>query len=123
MKRLIPVFLLALALAGCANLPNPFASFSNPLTTPTLAAVESTYGAALSVAVGYRDACAARTIPVSCRTVVPIVQAYGKRAQGAIVAARGFVKNNPKLDATSLLIAAQTAVTDFKDVQNKLGVK
>lgn len=106
LRRLLPIF-FALALTACASIPNPF-------TAPTLAAVESSYGAALAVAVNYRDACAQRLIPSSCRTVVPVVQVYGARAQSAVLVARNFVKNNPTLDATSILSTAQDAIEMFK---------
>lgn len=122
MKRLIP-FILLLALAGCGSIPNPFKDFSNPLTRTTLVEVENAYGAALSVAVGYRNACADRLIPPSCRPIVKKIQSAGAKAQGAVVAARKFVKNYPMLDATQAIGAAKAAVDDFKAEQTRLGVK
>ena len=104
------------ALAACASIPNPF-------TKPTLAAVEASYGAALSVAVGYRDACAKRLIPPDCRTIVPKVQSYGAQAQSAVLVARRFVKNNPTIDATAVLTTAQDAVNALKANTPTTGVK
>ena len=117
LRKLLP-FLLALGLMGCTTV----ASINNPISTPTLAAVESSYGAALSVAVGYRDACAQRLIPSSCRPIVAQLQTYGRQAQGAVVAARNFVRNNPTIDPVSAVLAAQAAVSDFKEAQTRLGV-
>lgn len=114
--RILYVFFGVALLAGCASIPNPF-------NKPTLAGVENAYGAALSVAVGYRDACSARLIPPSCRPIVKEVQTYGAKAQASIVVARSFVKNNPTLDITSTLAAAQAAVDDFKNAETRLGVK
>ena len=122
MKRIIPVLLLAFVLAGCASLPNPFTAVSNPFDTPTLAKVETAYGAALSIAVGYRRACAERSIPPSCRPIVKQLQAQGARAQAAVVAARKFVKNYPQISAASAIGAAKAAVEDFKAEQTGLGV-
>lgn len=107
MKKVLLALVLSFALTACASIPNPF-------TAPTLAAVESSYGAALALAVNYRDACAQRLIPASCRTVVPVMQSYGARAQSAVLVARNFVKNNPTLDATSILSTAQDAIEMFK---------
>ena len=115
MKKILAVVALSLFITACASIPNP-------VSKPTLASVESSYGAALSIAVGYRDACAKRQIPPSCRPIVFQLQAYGRKAQAAIVSARNFVKNNPTLDVTSALLAAKTAVDDFKAVQTRNGV-
>lgn len=115
MKRLILSIVLTLALTACA-------AIKNPVDTPKLATVEASYGAALSIAVGYRDACAKRLIPPDCRPIVKQIQAYGIRAQNAIVYARSFVRKNPTLDATVAIRVAQDAVTALKDYQAKAGV-
>lgn len=115
MKKLIVAVVLALALTACASVKNPF-------DTPKLATVEASYGAALSLAVGYRDACAQRLIPPDCRPIVKQIQAYGLRAQNAVVYARSFVRNNPTIDATDAIRVAQDAVTALKDYQVKAGV-
>jgi len=115
MKKIILAVVLSLSLTACASIKNPF-------DKPTLAAVESGYGAALSLAVGYRDACAKRQIPPSCRPIVAELQFYGRKAQAAVVSARNFARNNPTLDITSALLAAKAAVDDFKAVETKHGV-
>lgn len=123
MKRILAITVLALSLAGCANLPNPFASITNPFSTPTLATVEAAYGTALSIAVGYHDACSQRLIPPSCRPIVQTLQTYGLKAQAAIVSARNFVKNYPTINAASAISAAQAAVSDFQNAEASNGVK
>lgn len=105
-------FAVVFTLAACASIPNPF-------NKPTLAAVEASYGAALSLAVGYRDACALRRIPPDCRLIVPRVQKYGAVAQAEMLVARRFVKDNPTIDATTVLITAQDAVTALKNATPK----
>ena len=117
MRKLL-VICFALALAGCASL-----SIKNPFTTTTLGDVEAAYGTALSIAVGYRDACAQRLIPPSCRTIVPQVQRYGVQAQNAIVYARSFVRNNPTLDPTTAVKIASDAVSAFSSFEAQAGVK
>ena len=116
MKKFVLALSFALALTACA-------SIHNPITTPTLASVESSYGVALSLAVGYRDACAERKIPPSCRPIVVALQTYGAKAQSAVIAARNFVKNNPTISATSALLAAKAAIDDFSAAEATYGVK
>ena len=116
MKRILISLVLALTLTACAAIKNPF-------DKPKLVTVEASYGAVLSLAVGYRDACAKRLIPPDCRPIVKQMQAYGLRAQNAIVYARTFSKNNPTLDATDAILVARDAVTVLKDYQSKVGVK
>lgn len=108
--------LLALGLSACAT-------FQNPVNQSQLTTVEAAYGTALSIAVAYRDACAQRIIPSSCRPIVVQMQNFAAKAQGAIVAARTFVSNNPTLSAVTVLTAAQQAVGDFQAVQAQYGVK
>ena len=80
-------------------------------------------GAALAVAVGYRDACAARAIPSSCRPIVFRLQEVGRQAQASVLAARNFVRNYPTLSAANAINAAQDAVNFFKSTQSSLGVQ
>lgn len=114
MKRFAVPILLALAVAGCA-------SIVNPINTTRLGQIESSYGVALSVAVAYRDLCAKRLISPDCRTVVPKVQAADRAAQASLATAREFVKNNPTLNAFSVLEAAQAAVDGLKAVTPRIG--
>jgi len=116
MKRFLVAISLALALTACA-------SISNPIKPNNLAQVESAYGAALSIAVGYRDACANRLIPPSCRPIVKQVQAYGAKAQAAVIYARSFVRNNPTLDASNAIAIAQDAVAVLQTYETNAGVK
>ncbi len=114
MKKLL-VLGMCLWLGACA-------SISNPITGNALTNVESAYGVALSAAVAYKQLCVQRTIPSSCRTVVVQMQQAGIKVQGAIIAARNFVKNNPTLDPASAIAAAQVALSDFQTVQTANGV-
>lgn len=114
MRKLVLV--LALILGGCASLP----SVPNPLSPSSLYDIENAYGVALSQAVAYRgrplckvghlesvtNICARRSI------IVRLQKADGK-AQIALANAKAFVRDNPTLDATSVLAIAQAAVTTF----------
>jgi len=119
MKRIV-VLALALALAGCVNgqVINPFASFNNPLSKDSLAKLEAAYGAAASVALGYRNACAKGSIPAACKPIVKQIQLADRYAYNQIVVVRNFVKNNPTVDASSVIATAQQAVTAFQNAAN-----
>lgn len=116
MKKLAVV--LVLFLGACATI-------QNPVTANELAAVESAYGVTLSVAVAYRNACARKASYVypSCRSIVPRLQAAGRSAQTAVVAARKFVRENPTIDASSLISVARLAVDQFKTIADTNGVR
>ncbi len=122
MKKLLLACLVALPLAACASMPNPFTSIANPLGTTQLGTIESAYGVALSAAVAYHDVCVKRIIPPSCRPIVLQLQQKARLVQGAIVAARGVAKN-PTLDAVSAIATAQQALNDFQNFQAANGVK
>lgn len=120
MKKLI-VLALSLSLAGCAF--NPLASFSNPVSGDALAKAEADYGAALSIAVAYRNSCAQRLIPPACRPIVKQIQNAENYAHSQILVARNFVNNNPTVDATVLIMTAQQAVAAYQTVASTNGVK
>lgn len=120
MKKVFIVCALGLSLAGCSSLQwlNPFAAYTNPVSNDTLVKVEASYGAAVSVAVAYHDACAKREIPPSCRPIVKQIQNADAYAHAQIVVARNFVQNNPTVDASALITTAQAAVAAFTTVAN-----
>lgn len=114
------VVVLALLLGGCST---DLLRFHNPVGATQLGSVESAYGLALSAAVAYRNACARRVIAATCRPIVVQLQRAGRLAQTNIVAARTFIRQNPTLDASSVITAAQGAVTAFRDIETQYGVQ
>lgn len=117
MKKLI--LLLAIGLAGCAN---GFGTFTNPLNADRLATVNASWGAALALGANYRDACANRLIPPSCRTITVNLQRAAIPVQAAVKAA-----NNASLAATTNAVAlietASGAINDYKVLQMQYGVR
>ncbi len=114
--------LLALALGACATI-------QNPINTTQLAQVESGYGIALSAAVAYLNLPLCRTgtsasLSNICaqRSVIVKLQAAAAKTQGAIVAARNFIKNNPTINVASAVGIAQAALNDFQTVESMYGV-
>ena len=100
----------------CVLLVSACTTVNNPLTPNRLATLESSYGVLLSAAVAYRNACARRALPASCRPIVVEIQKAGAVAQTRVLALRGFVRANPTIDATALLVAAESAVDAFRQV-------
>lgn len=115
MKR-IGALLIVLLLSACTTL-------NNPLTPNRLAALESAYGVVLSAAVAYRNSCARGALPRSCRSITVELQRAGSVAQLRVVSLRRFVRENPTLDASTLLVAAESAVDAFNQVSLVYGVK
>lgn len=115
MKKL-GVLLIVLVLSACSTI-------NNPLTQNRLAALESAYGVVLSAAVAYRNSCARGALPRSCRPITVELQKAGAVAQARVVSLRAFVRENPTLDAGSLLIAAESAVDAFQQVATVYGVR
>lgn len=118
MKRIILALTLALSVAACATIPNP-------ISTTSLATIESAYGVALAGAVAYRNrprctTSALESVSNLCarRSIVLKLQAADRKAQVALGKATIFIKNNPTLDASSLLQAAQGAVDVLNQIQS-----
>lgn len=113
--RKILVLLGALALAGCA-------SFQNPLTQNRLDTINASWGATLALGANYRDACASRIIPSTCRPIVVKLQQAAIPVQAAVKAA-----NTAALGATTNAAAlaelASGAINDYKVLQMTYGVK
>jgi ABC-type uncharacterized transport system substrate-binding protein len=123
MGKLLAVAALALALGGCATI-------RNPVDVPQLAAIESAYGIALSLAVAYRDLplCRTGTSPglqnvCAKRSVVVRLQRADRDAQIALAAARSFVRANPTLSAASVLAVAQNAVSALQAIETNEGLR
>ena len=126
MKRIIGILILGLALTGCAA----FGSIKNPITADRLAAIESSYGIALSAAVAYRNTRLCKkneqaTLSNVCayRSVILKLQAADRVAQRSLIDARKFIRENPTLDAFSVINVAQQAVTTFQTIQAEYGVR
>lgn len=119
MRKILAIVALGLFLGGCALTT----SYNNLLDKRSLANVESAYGITLTAAVTYRDLCAKKIIArATCAPVVAKLQAADRKAQVALKNLRSFVRNNPTLDATSLLLSVKNAVDNFKAIAAANGV-
>jgi ElaB/YqjD/DUF883 family membrane-anchored ribosome-binding protein len=134
---LAPV-LLALALGGCsaANNVGGFLSalssgVTNPITASNIYELKNTYAATAELAVAYRKKCygqpyAALTAdPIlkplcqNRRAVVRQIQKTKAVASAAVKKADKFVKDNPTINASTVVNEAWSAVTAFQSAVPK----
>lgn len=107
---------LLLAVAACV-------SIKQPISYNELGAVESAYGVLLSQAVAYRNLPLCHTGTVATlqnicaqRSVIIKLQQADLIAQRAITTANSFVEQNPTLDPTAVIAAAQSALSAFQSI-------
>lgn len=132
MKRFLLIALLALG--GCATMPDgtkvflPTASVKNPVTPASLYDIKATYTIAQAGAAAYIDryraghrctktALESVTNVCSRRSVVLRLQQADRTAQIAIGRVDAFIRDNPTIDASAVVSAAQMAVGAFYDIQ------
>lgn len=133
MKRLI-ILALALALGACTTLPNgktiflPTASIANPVTLTSLYDIKASYAIAQAGADAYiqryrdghrctKTALESVTNLCSRRSIVLKLQNADRVAQIAIGRADTFIRDNPTIDASAVIAAAQSAVSAFFEIQ------
>jgi len=133
MKRFVFI-LFALSLAGCATLPDgtkvflPTASVANPVTPSSLYDIQATYVIAQAGANAYiqryrdghrctKDALESINNICSRRSVVVKLQNADFKAGITIGRAATFIRDNPTIDASAVIAAAQAAVKTFYDLQ------
>lgn len=123
--------IVMLALGGCAGAFDPSKksvleggpSFVAPIVNPLVGhqaqfnIVNNSYGGALAVFVNFRDACADRVLPPTCRTAVQRTQPYIVRAERARQGAINFMAKYPTLNAVQAVEAFRDTVNDFKVIQ------
>ena len=121
-SRVLAAVIFAIGVSAC--------TLSLPTSNNQVAGVYSAYGIALSAAVAYRNRPLCKTGETTTlsnicaeRHVVVAIQSADRQAQGALTAMANFVKNNPTLDASNVIIAAQQAVADFNKVESTYGVQ
>jgi Na+/H+-translocating membrane pyrophosphatase len=125
MKQIFAIILIAFSLGGCIPV-GP--SVPNPVTPTSLYDVKATYAIAQAGAdtyvQRYRDGfrCTKTRLEsvtnlCSRRSIVIKMQNADRVAGIALGQAETFIFNNPMLDATSVISAAQRAVTAFYQIQ------
>lgn len=122
MKRFLIMALVGLSLAGCAG-RLPSLNLNTTVTLNTMLGIESAYGIALSAERSYKELCRAKVIPSDCRVVVVRLQQADAKAIQSIKSANNFIKSYPTIDATNVIGAAQSAVSNLQAILSTTGVK
>lgn len=127
MKRIL-IVALALSLAGCAGTVDKINSVYTAVTSPTtIYQVKNAYAAGDQLVIDYRKYCWSKpyaaivTDPVAkplCqnrRAIVRTAQSARAKASAAIKQAEAFIASNPTLNAGSVISAARSAVTAYRN--------
>lgn len=116
MKKVIIAIVFALGVSACdpVTIPNPFQTYQNPVTASNLYEANLAYDAALKAFNKMKSLCAQRVIPNSCRTYVLKGQQIIPKAESARKIAQDFIRQNPTLDATSLVKAFTALVGNLQ---------
>lgn len=140
MKRFAIVFALALTLGGCAGTPVGDAirvatsTIANPVQEVNIYQVKTGYAAVLEVAASYRDYCwskpfaalmadpIAKPICEHRRSIMRAIDKADDHAFDAITRAETFIRNNPTINAVSVVREAWAAVQDFQSAASGTAV-
>jgi hypothetical protein len=123
--------ILAFALTGCGTnvakvVDATTTTIVNPIRPVDIYRVKVTYAAALGIVVEYRRFCwskpyatlmadpTTKSLCQSRRWVVRQAQVAKARAKSAIASAEKFIRDNPTVNATTVVFAAWDAVKDFQ---------
>lgn len=139
MKRILAIGLLALSLGGCVNgkilgvFPAPTSAPSLNLNSSvalnTVQGVQALYGTALSGERAYKSLPLCKTgttatllNPCARRSIIVRLQDADLKAASAIRSMVNFVNTYPTVDATNVISAAATAVTNLQSILDQNGV-
>jgi hypothetical protein len=128
MKKLSLAIVLALSLAGCAQLGNigtgislVTASVSNPVTPTREAEIEQAIDAAIAVLNGYKKACQQGTADKNCRANISAIQVYTRQIGPLIAQLRNFVDTNDQINAIVVYNQVVTLYTNLKTSAANVG--
>lgn len=93
--RKIAVLFVVLWLGACANL----ASVTNPVTPQMLNTAENTMIVIFAGLNAYKESCAQKIIPDSCRGVIAEMQSYTIRVPALLGTARRLVRSGDQINA------------------------
>lgn len=129
MRKFMLGLLTAFALAGCGTTSiltggtSLTASIANPVTPAMLYDVENGMVVAVSGLLAYRNACAAGSIPASCRPIVAKLQTYTRAAKPILIQLRAFVRNNDQVNAIVAFNSVRDLLASFQTTVAINGVK
>ena len=112
MKKIFFALVAALSVAACdpITFQNPFPSVQNPISASNLYEANLAYDGVLKAFNKMKSLCARRVIPSTCRTYVIKGQQVIPQAEQTRKIATSFIRQNPTLDASSLVRAFTTLI-------------
>lgn len=126
---------LTVPLSGCVSLGEAFSVIGaaqtvySQVTTyykgapKAVFALRGGYDIALGAAATFKTTfCPKVTSHAYCPKIIPLLRSANHRALTALDTAENFVRQNPTLDPSSLITAAQTAIKAFAKVETDNGV-
>lgn len=129
MRKIALALVLALGLAGCAQLQTAFeagklvtASYTNPVTKNMLYNVENAMIVAFAGLNAYKQSCAAGAVDVHCHDNVAKIQAYTRQIPPLITRLRAFVKTNDQVNAIVVYNQVVGLINDMKAAAIGAGV-
>ncbi len=120
MKKIIAILALTLTIAGCAELQKALTPRPNPLTATNLYEAELVFDGSVKTFNALKGLCARRALPPACRTYVNKGIVIIANADAADKTAQKFVKDNPTVDATTVIQAFTGLANDFENNLNNL---
>lgn len=116
MRKIALALVVAFGVTACdpVTIPNPFQTYQNPVTASNLYEANLAYDAALKAFNKMKSLCAQRVISNSCRTYVIKGQQIIPKAESARKIAQDFIRQNPTLDASSLVRAFTTLIGNLQ---------
>ncbi len=123
MRKALVACLLALSLAGCAQLQLLTFNTSNPITPERLYEAENGMIVAVAALNAYRASCLKGAADVNCRKNIVAIQAYTRRIPPLLAQARVFVRNNDQVNAIVVYNQIVALVASLKNTAAGAGIQ
>jgi hypothetical protein len=128
MKK-IAILMVALALAGCAQLQAistgitlATKTIANPVTKADEAKAELVGDTAVQALLTYKRACMAGTADKNCRINIAQIQAYTRQIPPLVAQLRTFVDNNDQINASVIFNQLTALYDNVKNTATSLGI-
>lgn len=105
MRKLVAIMLVALSVAGCAQLQTASTvlnaatkTYDNPVTEQELYQIEASLRIVTVGLVTYRRECLKGTVDKNCRANIEAIQPYTRQVPALLVELRSFVKTDDRVN-------------------------
>lgn len=129
MRKILSVALLAISLAGCAQMQAISGgvalvtkTITNPVTKQELYQIEASLRIVTEALLTYRRACLAGSADKNCRANIQAIQPYTRQVPGLLAELRSFVKNDDQINAVVVYNRLTSLYATVKSSAAQLGV-